>query len=105
MSFKDQIALDRAIFFNSDEFADKHTINGVLLPDIIIDNDRLKERSKKEFDGISVGELLFFVKTDSLGNKPEEGTPMIFDGRQMYVFNVREDMGILEIILAQNRGV
>lgn len=102
--FKEQMALDRAVFFNADEFADFHNINGRDLL-IIIDDYRLQERSKKEYDGISVGEILYFVKAEDYGKRPEEGTPQIFDGRQLLVFDAREDLGIYEIILKQNRGV
>jgi len=104
MTFKDCVQLDHAAFFNQNEFAEIHGIDSRDLA-IILDNDRLKERSQKEYDGISVGELLFFVKKADYGSRPEEGTPVIFDGRQMYVFDAREDMGMYEIILKQNRGV
>lgn len=95
--------LDLSAFFNADEFADTHNIDGRDLV-VVVDNDRLKERSKKEYDGISVGEILYFVKAADFGERPEEGTPQIFGGRQMYVFDAREDMGMYEIILKQNRG-
>lgn len=104
-TFKDQLISDLDIFINLDEFGELHSINGRDIA-IIIDNDRLDKRSNKEYDGISVGELLFFVKMSDYGSCPEKGTPVIFDGRQMYVFDTpREDMGMYEIILKQNRGV
>lgn len=102
--FKEQAALDRAVFFNPDEFAEPHQIDGRTL-NVIVDEDQLKERSKKEYDGISVGEILYFVKAEDFGERPEEGTPQIFDGRQMYVFDARDNDGMHEIILSQNRGV
>lgn len=104
MVFKDQLISDLDIFLNPDEFSDAHSIDGRMLT-ILVDEDQLKERSKKEFDGISIGEILFFVKKADYGSRPEEGTPVIFDDRQMYVFNARENMGMYEIILSQNRGV
>lgn len=103
MGLKDQIRSDLDIIFNLDEFAEPHKIDGRIL-NIIVDNDRLIQRSKKEFDGISVGEILYYVKASDYGERPEPGAPQIFDGRQMYVFDVREDSGIFEIILQQNRG-
>ncbi|WP_422447808.1 hypothetical protein [Thermoanaerobacterium sp. DL9XJH110] len=104
MSFKDIIQSDLNVFFNLDEFAETHTIDGRPL-NVIVDNDRLQQRSKKEYDGISVGEILFYVKASDFGERPEQGTPMVFDGRQMYVFDCREDDGVYEIILQQNRGI
>lgn len=103
MSLKDQIQSDLAILINIDEFAESHAIDGRTL-NVIVDNDRLKERSKKEYDGISVGEILYYVKAVDFGERPEQGTPQIFGGRQMYVFDCREDDGMYEIILNQNRG-
>jgi len=95
---------DLNTFVDQDEFAGTQNIDGRDLV-IILDNDRLKERSQKEYDGISVGEILFFVKKSDYGSRPEAGTPIIFGTRQMYVFDAREDMGMYEIILRQNRGV
>ncbi|BAE83969.1 hypothetical protein [Desulfitobacterium hafniense] len=103
MGFKDQLKKDLNTFLNKNEFAELHTINGVELS-IVIDNDQLKERSKKEYDGLTVGETLLFVSKSDYGPKPEQWTPIVFDNRQMYVFDAREDVGMLEIILTQNRG-
>jgi len=103
-TFKEQIAQDLAIFFNQNELAEPHQIDGRTL-NVIVDEDQLKERSQKEYDGISVGEILYFVKAEDYGERPEEGTPQIFDGRQMYVFNCRDNDGMFEIILSQNRGM
>lgn len=104
MSFKDVIANDiNNIFFNADEFGENHVLgkDSILC---IIDNDRLKERSKKEYDGISVGELLLFAKTSDINMNLRQDMPIVFDGRQMKIFDIREDMGVYEIILSQNLG-
>lgn len=103
MSFKDMISADLNIFLNIDEFGEIHNIDGKDYT-LIIDNDQLKERSKKEYDGISVGEVLFFVTKEAFGKKPSPGSPMTFNSKQMYVFDSREDMGMYEIILSQNRS-
>lgn len=101
--FKDYIASDLSIFLNSAEFGETHRINGTNYT-IIVDNDRLKERSKKEYDGITVGEILFFVAKDTFGSCPDPDAPILFDKRQMFVFDAREESGMYEIILYQNRG-
>jgi len=103
MSFKEQLKKDLDVFINQDEFAELHTLNGVELP-VVVDNDRLLQRTQKEFDGVSIGEMLIFVKKDDLGYRPEEGEPMRFGRKQMYVADCKEDTGMLEIILTQNRG-
>lgn len=100
---KDYLASDMRVFFNDGEFADMHNIDGHDV-DVIIDNDRLIYRSKKEYDGISVGEVLFYVKIGDLPKPPKEGMPIIFDNRQMYIFSLRKDGGMYEIVLSQNIG-
>lgn len=103
-NFKDFLMKDLDnVFFNDDEFSEEHNINGKNMT-VSIDNDRLMERSKKEFEGLSVGEILYFVKANDFGELPEQGTPQTFDGRMMSVFNAREDTGVYEIILNQNIG-
>ncbi|MDA3732383.1 hypothetical protein PBV87_12880 [Niameybacter massiliensis] len=102
MGFKEQINKDLdQTFFNIDEFAEEHIINGQKIS-IVVDNDRLEERSKKEYDGLYVGELLFFVPKSRLSAKLKQDGPVIFDGKQMYVFSLREDNGVYEVILNQN---
>ncbi len=104
MNFKDFSNQDLKTFVNSDEFADTHTIDGRIL-NVIVDNDRLMERSKKEYDGISVGELLYFVEVSAFGAaKPKPKDAQRFDNKLLYIFDVREDLGMYEIILSQNRG-
>ncbi len=105
MNFKDMIQSDLDfVFFNSEEFAESHNINGKVVS-CIVDNDRLIERSKKEFDGIYVGELLIFVRKEEIKGKLSQGMPLIYDNRQMNIFSVREDEGMYEIILNANAGV
>ena len=104
MSFKEFAAYDMQTFFNTNEFAEAHNIDGRTI-NVIVDNDRLMERSKKEFDGITVGELLYFVKVSAYGTeRPKPRESQMFDKRLMYIFDVREFDGIYEIILSQNRG-
>lgn len=105
MNFKDTMLEDiNSVFFNDAEFAENHIIDGEVV-NCIIDNDRLIERSKKEFDGIYVGELLLFVKTSEIKKELTQGMPLIVDKKQMYIFSVREDDGLYEIILSRNAGV
>jgi hypothetical protein len=52
-----------------------------------------------------VGELLYFVPVSEFGTvKPKPRDAQKFDNKLMYVFDVREDDGMYEIILSQNRG-
>lgn len=101
--FKDMVMQDLNVFFNMNELAETHTMNNHPIT-CIIDSDKLIDRSKKEYDGITVGEILLFAKKSDLKFEPIESMPIVFDGKQMYVFSVREDNEVYEIILSQNRG-
>jgi hypothetical protein len=100
---KDYIALDMKTFFNADEFSEEHKINSKNLV-ITIDNDRLKERQGKEFNGTYIGELLYFAKVSDFEEMPSVGDDQKFDSSMMYVSDIKEDNGMYEIILSQNRG-
>ena len=100
-NFKEQSAQDLSVFANPDEFAEPYNIDGRTLT-IVIDNDRLQERSEKEYDGIAIGDLLYFVSADAYGPPPEIDAVQVFDKKYMQVFNVRIDAGIYEIILRRN---
>lgn len=101
--FKDQIAQDRAVFINTDEFAEEHVIDGNTVS-ITVDNDRLIERSKIEYAGVMVGNILYFAKSEDFDRKPEPEDVQDFDGDDYKVFDVREDDGMLEIILKGDLG-
>lgn len=103
MNFKEFAELDTMVIFQSDEFESVHLIDGQSVR-VIIDNERLKERSKKEFDGLSIGEMLYYVQKTALIKRPVKDQLQMFDNRQMLVFDVREEPGIYEVILTQNRG-
>ena len=102
-NFKDYLQQDLDIFFNPDEFGETHVINGRELT-IVMDNERLMERKEKEFGGVSIGELLYFVASNDYGEKPSVGEAQKFDKRQMYVVDVKDLNGVYEIILSQNLG-
>lgn len=105
MNFKDTVLNDiNNVFFNAAEFAESHEIDGQTV-NCIVDNDRLIERSKKEFDGIYVGEMLIYVKVSDIPRELKQNMPLMVDKKQMFIFSVREDDGIYELILSRNAGV
>lgn len=103
MKAKDWFAQDMGAFFCPDEFAEPHTIDGMQLL-VVVDNDRLRYRSKVEYDGVVAGDILFYVSAAGLVPQPRPGDRMKFDGVPCTVFDVREDTGMLEIILQRNVG-
>lgn len=87
---------DLKIFF--EDFSERVYLNGIPI-DIVIDLDRLQDRSKKEYDGIHVGDLLYYCKVNDFSHTPEVGEVQMLNKRSYKVFDVREDLGLYEIIL------
>ncbi|KNF08551.1 hypothetical protein CLPU_6c00370 [Gottschalkia purinilytica] len=102
MNFKEQLSKDiNDVFFNLNEFSEIHTI-GRSQVEIIVDSDKLQDRSKKEYDGIHVGDILYFIKEEDLIKTPKPGDVQLFDNRPCVVFDIRKDKGLYEIILKLN---
>lgn len=100
--FRDYVQQDlESFFFNPDEFGEIHVVDGRQLT-VIVDNDRLTQRSQQEYDGIYVGDLLYFVRAEEYGPPPKPDSVQLFDGKAYTVFDVREDTGMYEIILKRN---
>lgn len=104
MDFKNIISSDLSVFFNTGEFAESHKINNISRI-ILIDNDKLEELSSSKFQGISAGEILYYIPVSSYETRiPRLGDTQIFDTKQMYITYVIENDGVYEIALSQNRG-
>ncbi|UZP01928.1 hypothetical protein JW813_09265 [Clostridium botulinum] len=104
MNFKEQIQEDlNNIFFNIDEFGEKHYIDGIVKT-VLVDNETLKERNQKEYDGIIQADLLYFIKSKDLVKKIKVGELQRFDGAVYTVFDVKYDSGIYEVILQGARN-
>ncbi len=103
MSLKQQMQTDLKVFFNLEEFAELKNIDGTLRP-VVVDNDRLQYRSKVEYDGVLVGDVLFYVGGTEFPRQPMPGDRMRYEGVACTVFDVRPDGGVLEVILRKNTG-
>ena len=96
--FKESIQIDLSIFFSINEFAEIHNIGGRELS-IVVDDERLAKRTQKDYQGIYVGDLLFFIRVLELGPRPKPESIILFDNKPYTVFDVQEDNGVYEIIL------
>lgn len=103
MNFKEQIKADLNIFFNPDEFGEAHIINNQKL-NIVVDNEVLKQRNRKEYDGILQADLLYYVKATDIIKKPVSGAVQTFDGVLYTVFDVKIDSGVYEVVLQAGRN-
>lgn len=97
-SFKDYLAKDADIFFNSNEFGEWHNIDGADKL-IIIDQDLLEHRKIKYAEGTYSGDLLFYIKKSDLDERPLEDSVMRYDDEPMKVSKVQEDIDTYIITL------
>jgi hypothetical protein len=95
---KDYISSDLNVFFDLDEFAEEHNIDGKTMA-VIIDNDMLQRRKMSQADGTYTGELLFYVRKNELGSKPAIGQHITFDDMPYRVSDCQDDGNLYIITL------
>lgn len=106
-SFQEQLQKDfDSTFFNLNEFAEIHDIDGDKIP-VVVDNDTLLQLNlgkTADSDGIFQDNKMFFVQKKYMQNQPVIDQIMEFDGELYQVGNVLEDFGGYTIILRENAG-
>lgn len=111
LTFKDAVAADiDSVFFNTDEFAEEHTVNGKKLL-AVLDENTLIDRSahweggaKQSFDqGLYKADARLYVKIAELGGRPKVSSPLLLDGKKYLVGNVDEESGVYAIELVRVR--
>lgn len=103
MSFKEQILKDLdAVFFNLDEFAELHRVEGVQIA-VVVDNDQLNKLKKGQILGLVEADMLLMGREADFPARLEPGRLLNVDGREMLVANSGKDMGLVEVALRQNR--
>ncbi len=108
-TFKDIAVFDMEnIFFNLDEFAEKHFIGEKEVP-VVIDNDKMNELIESKFmplERVYQKMILFYVKKDLLGFIPEIDDNLFFDDELYQVADVTYDgFDVLIITIGKNIGV
>lgn len=105
MNFKEYIENDiENTFTNVDEFAESKRINGAAV-NVIEDSDKLEYRIKKDYDGLIIGDVLFYIseaeyaKIPRVSPIPSTDMAMNYDGKPSTVVNVGNQSGMYEIIL------
>lgn len=103
MSFKEQILKDLdAVFFNLDEFAELHRVEGKQIA-VVVDNDQLNKLKKGQILGLVEADMLLMGRESDFPRDLEPGRLLNVDGREMLVANSGKDMGLVEVALRQNR--
>lgn len=110
-TFKDQLAADvRSTFINPNEFATQHMIDDSELW-VIVDTQSgsnipgLRGSQPPQYsEGVFVEQKTIYVDAIELGYTPEEDQRIKFDGASYTVRGVKDDDGILMILLEANRS-
>lgn len=103
MNFKEQLKYDiENTFFNNDEFAEDHVINGNEISVIMLDGS-LKENQKLTEEGVIQGDFVYIVKKDCI-EEPEPGEFQNFDGYLCVVADCSILNLVYKVILQINRG-
>lgn len=104
MEFREQLAQDMGIFFNPEEFADLHTINGVEVA-AVIDNDALADlyiSKDTNTDNLFADSMLVYIPEAALEFEPVPGQHVDFDGHMYIISDVKLDGGIYAVVLGVN---
>ncbi|KJF27911.1 hypothetical protein [Clostridium aceticum] len=108
-NFKDFLSSDLDnVFFNEDEFAETHTVDGKEMK-VIVDNDALTERklssrTSKPSDGVYVGDILFHVMAKVYEGRPAIGKILKFDGKLYRISDFQEEEGMYTITIVRNKA-
>jgi hypothetical protein len=109
MDFKQHMAADiENIFINLNEFAETVTINGAKV-NVMEDSDKLLYRIQKNYDGLIIGDVLFYISTEEyakiphLSPVPTANQAIRYNGKAATITNVGKQGGLYEIII-QNAG-
>lgn len=104
MSFQKMLEEDLSkVFFNINEFATEHELEGQVIP-LILDEDKIQERKLKAAEGTYLGEVLIFVDKQYLSYRPVEDQRISFDNKHYFVVSCNDDGCMYEIVLGANES-
>lgn len=111
-TFKDFASADiSAVFFNGDEHADLHNVDGkdVL---VILEKDGVRDHSahweagaKQNFDtGLYNRHVILYVRVEDYGPKPKQGKLLMLDKKLMYLIQkCDEESGVYRMTMERTR--
>ena len=99
MAFKDFLQQDiDNVFFNTEEFAEPHMINGRSV-NVVIDTDKAEKLASSGALGINVRVIVYYAKTGEFSRKPKIEDVQDFDDGYYQVADVQEENGAYVITL------
>ncbi len=105
MSFKDYLQSDIAnVFSNTEEHGEAAAINGVSVP-VVWDGDALNYRIRKNYDGLIIGDALFFIsaadwaKIPRVKNPPRVDEAIQIDGKHATITLINENAGMYDVTI------
>ncbi|ACA41240.1 hypothetical protein J2D69_15895 [Lysinibacillus sphaericus] len=107
-TFKDFITEDLDVFFNVDEMADKHELEGQELDLIVVDSS-LEDLKGFGRDQLNVAQEVFkifktvYVKSSDF-YIPKVDSELVLDGESYYVEEAKDQNGVIKIVLSANES-
>jgi len=92
------------VFFQLDDFAETHRVEGKEIS-IVIDNDQLVKMKQGQVLGVAEADMLIFARVADLPKRKAPGSLLNVDGREFVVNDWTENKGVAQISLRQNRTV
>lgn len=107
-TFKDFIMKDLDVFFNVDEMADEHKLEGQTLDLVVVDSssEDLKGLGREQLDATQEVYKVFktvYVKSSDF-YVPKIDSELVLDGQRYYVEESGEEMGVIRIVLSANES-
>ncbi len=107
MGFKEQLIGDLdSVFFNTEEFAETHTINGKSVG-IVIDNDELAKlylSKDTHTESLFMDSILFYVRKKDLDFEPVPGQYLNYDDRVFLISDVKTDDESYTVVMGANES-
>lgn len=107
-TFKDFILEDLDVFFNVDEMAEEHELEGQNLDLIVVDSS-LEDLKGFGRDQLNVAQEVFkifktvYVKSSDF-YIPKVDSELVLDGESYYVEEAKDQNGVIKIVLSANES-
>lgn len=107
-SFKELLKSDLEIFFNLDEFAETHRVEGKEIPCILttdsVGSTSLTADKDLQAVGLTSSSVTLYLKKSDGFFKHSAGKILNVDGKEMKILKVAEETDVLILNLSQYRG-